>query len=34
MQQYFTDKISADELATAIQNAWKDKPKTWRGEAA
>jgi raffinose/stachyose/melibiose transport system substrate-binding protein len=34
MQQYFTDKISAAELATAIQNAWKDKPKTWRGEAA
>ena len=34
MQQYFTDKISAAELATAIQNAWKGKPKTWRGEAA
>ena len=34
MQQYFTDKISKAELATAIQNAWKDKPKTWRGEAA
>ena len=34
MQQYFTDKISKAELATAIQNAWKGKPKTWRGEAA
>ena len=34
MQQYFTDKISAAELATAIENAWKGKPKTWRGEAA
>jgi raffinose/stachyose/melibiose transport system substrate-binding protein len=34
MQQYFTDKISKAELATAIQNAWKDKSKTWRGEAA
>jgi raffinose/stachyose/melibiose transport system substrate-binding protein len=34
MQQYFTDKISAAELAKAIENAWKGKPKTWRGEAA
>jgi raffinose/stachyose/melibiose transport system substrate-binding protein len=34
MQQYFTDKISKAELATAIENAWKGKPKTWRGEAA
>ena len=34
MQQYFTDKISATELATAIENAWKGKPKTWRGEKA
>jgi raffinose/stachyose/melibiose transport system substrate-binding protein len=34
MQQYFTDKISAAELATAIHNAGKGKPKTWRGEAA
>jgi raffinose/stachyose/melibiose transport system substrate-binding protein len=34
MQQYFTDKISSAELAKAIENAWKGKPKTWRGEAA
>ena len=34
MQQYFTDKISAADLAKAIENAWKGKPKTWRGEAA
>jgi raffinose/stachyose/melibiose transport system substrate-binding protein len=34
MQQYFTDKISGAELAKAIENAWKGKPKTWRGEAA
>ena len=34
MQQYFTDKISATDLATAIENAWKGKPKTWRGEKA
>jgi raffinose/stachyose/melibiose transport system substrate-binding protein len=34
MQQYFTGKISADELAKAIESAWKGKPKTWRGEAA
>ena len=34
MQQYFTDKISAADLATAIENAWKGKPKTWRGEKA
>jgi raffinose/stachyose/melibiose transport system substrate-binding protein len=34
MQQYFTDKISAAELAKAIQDAWKGKAKTWRGEAA
>ncbi len=34
MQQYFTDKISAAELAKAIQDAWKGKPKTWRGEKA
>ena len=33
MQQYFTDKISAAELATAIQNAWKGSVKTWRGAA-
>jgi raffinose/stachyose/melibiose transport system substrate-binding protein len=33
MQQYFTDKISAADLAKAIENAWKGKPKTWRGEA-
>jgi raffinose/stachyose/melibiose transport system substrate-binding protein len=33
MQQYFTDKISAAELATAIQNAWKGQVKTWRGAA-
>jgi len=34
MQQYFTDKISSAELAKAIENAWKGKPKTWRGAAA
>jgi raffinose/stachyose/melibiose transport system substrate-binding protein len=34
MQQYFTDKISAADLAKAIEAAWKGKPKTWRGEAA
>jgi raffinose/stachyose/melibiose transport system substrate-binding protein len=34
MQQYFTDKISSAELATAIQNAWKGSAKTWRGESA
>ena len=34
MQQYFTDKISAADLAKAIENAWKGKAKTWRGEAA
>jgi raffinose/stachyose/melibiose transport system substrate-binding protein len=34
MQQYFTDKISAAELAKAIENAWKGKPKTWRGASA
>jgi raffinose/stachyose/melibiose transport system substrate-binding protein len=34
MQQYFTDKISSAELAKAIQDAWKGKAKTWRGEAA
>ncbi len=34
MQQYFTDKISSADLAKAIQDAWKGKPKTWRGEAA
>ena len=34
MQQYFTDKISAADLAKAIQDAWKGKAKTWRGEAA
>jgi raffinose/stachyose/melibiose transport system substrate-binding protein len=33
MQQYFTDKISAAELAKAIQDAWKGSTKTWRGEA-
>jgi raffinose/stachyose/melibiose transport system substrate-binding protein len=33
MQQYFTDKISAAELATAIQGAWKGSTKTWRGAA-
>ena len=33
MQQYFTDKISAADLATAIQNAWKGSTKTWRGAA-
>ena len=32
MQQYFTDKISASELAKAIQAAWKGQTKTWRGE--
>ena len=32
MQQYFTDKISAAELAKAIQDAWKGQVKTWRGE--
>ena len=32
MQQYFTDKISASDLAKAIQNAWKGSTKTWRGE--
>jgi raffinose/stachyose/melibiose transport system substrate-binding protein len=31
MQQYFTDKISATELAKAIQDAWKGQVKTWRG---
>ncbi len=34
MQQYFTDKISAAELAKAIESAWKGKPKTWRGASA
>ena len=34
MQQYFTDKITSAELAKAIQDAWKGKAKTWRGEAA
>jgi raffinose/stachyose/melibiose transport system substrate-binding protein len=33
MQQYFTDKISAAELAKAIQDAWKGSKKTWRGAA-
>ena len=33
MQQYFTDKISAADLAKAIQDAWKGSTKTWRGEA-
>jgi raffinose/stachyose/melibiose transport system substrate-binding protein len=32
MQQYFTDKITSAELATAIQGAWKGSVKTWRGE--
>ena len=32
MQQYFTDKISASDLAKAIQAAWKGQTKTWRGE--
>jgi len=31
MQQYFTDKISAADLAKAIQDAWKGSVKTWRG---
>jgi raffinose/stachyose/melibiose transport system substrate-binding protein len=31
MQQYFTDKISATDLAKAIQDAWKGSVKTWRG---
>ncbi len=31
MQQYFTDKISSADLAKAIQDAWKDSVKTWRG---
>ena len=31
MQQYFTDKISAAELAAAIEAAWKGSVKTWRG---
>jgi raffinose/stachyose/melibiose transport system substrate-binding protein len=34
MQQYFTDKISSADLAKAIENAWKGKPKTWRGASA
>ncbi|ASY09994.1 ABC transporter substrate-binding protein [Candidatus Planktophila lacus] len=33
MQQYFTDKISAADLAKAIQDAWKGSTKTWRGAA-
>ena len=33
MQQYFTDKISAADLAKAIQDAWKGSVKTWRGAA-
>ena len=33
MQQYFTDKISAAELASAIEGAWKGSVKTWRGAA-
>ena len=33
MQQYFTDKISSADLAKAIQDAWKDSVKTWRGVA-
>jgi raffinose/stachyose/melibiose transport system substrate-binding protein len=32
MQQYFTDKITSAQLASAIQAAWKGKTKTWRGE--
>jgi raffinose/stachyose/melibiose transport system substrate-binding protein len=32
MQQYFTDKINATDLAKAIQDAWKGSTKTWRGE--
>jgi raffinose/stachyose/melibiose transport system substrate-binding protein len=31
MQQYFTDKISAADLAKAIEGAWKGQVKTWRG---
>ncbi len=31
MQQYFTDKISSAQLASAIEAAWKGKTKTWRG---
>ena len=33
MQQYFTDKISAADLAKAIEGAWKGSVKTWRGAA-
>ena len=33
MQQYFTDKISAADLAKAIEGAWKGSTKTWRGAA-
>jgi raffinose/stachyose/melibiose transport system substrate-binding protein len=33
MQQYFTDKISAADLAKAIEGAWKGQVKTWRGAA-
>ena len=32
MQEYFTDKITSAQLATAIQGAWKGSTKTWRGE--
>jgi len=31
MQQYFTNKITSAQLATAIQAAWKGQVKTWRG---
>ena len=34
MQQYFTDKISAADLAKAIQAAWKGSVKTWNGAKA
>jgi raffinose/stachyose/melibiose transport system substrate-binding protein len=34
MQQYFTDKIGAADLAKAIQAAWKGSVKTWRGAKA
>jgi raffinose/stachyose/melibiose transport system substrate-binding protein len=33
MQQYFTDKITSAELASAIAGAWKGSTKTWRGAA-
>ncbi len=32
-QKYMVGKITAADYAKGIQDAWKGKPKTWRGEA-